>query len=193
MQRLIMYVLGLGVVVLVVVIAAKSMATHAPLVASGGGDAGAPLTSDAASPGTSGGGEAARADAGSAVTPTDLTATDESHDLRAALALAVPPGPARQVRVGVVLVQYDGAQGAGPKARSKRDALTIAQKLADEARSDFRAAVQHGDSGSSDDIGHIQRGVLDGPVESALFALPVGGVSDVIDTPRGFWIAKRLE
>lgn len=190
MQRLIMYVLGLAVVVLVVVIAAKSMATHAPLIAS---DAGAPLTSDAASPGTSGGGEAARADAGSAETPTDLAAANEPHDLRAALALAVPPGPARQVRVGVVLVQYEGAQGAGPRARSKKDAQMIAQKLADEARSDFRAAVQHGDSGSSDDIGHIQRGVLDGPIESTLFALPVGGVSDVIDTPRGFWIAKRLE
>ena len=102
-------------------------------------------------------------------------------------------GSARQVHVGVILVQYEGAQGAGPRARSKKDAQTLAQKLADEARSDFRAAVQHGDSGSSDDIGHIQRGVLDGPIESALFALPVGGVSDVIDTPRGFWIAKRLE
>lgn len=191
MQRLIMYVLGLGVVVLVVVIAAKSMATHAPLAASGGGDSGAPLVSDAAVPS----GQITSPDAGLGLgSRPDVPAADEPRgDIQLLANSQEKQGNARQVRVGVVLVQYDGAQGAGPRARSKKDAQMIAQKLADEARSDFRAAVQHGDSGSSDDIGHIQRGVLDGPVESALFALPVGGVSDVIDTPRGFWIAKRLE
>ncbi len=190
MQRLIMYVLGLGVVVLVVVIAAKSMANHAPLVAS---DGGAPLVSDAAVPS----GQITSPDAGLGLgSRPDVPAADDPRNDIQLLANAASPerqGSARQVHVGVILVQYDGAQGAGPKARSKKDAQALAQKLADEARSDFRAAAQRGDTGSSDDIGHIQRGVLDAPVEAALFALPVGGVSDVIDTPRGFWIAKRLE
>jgi hypothetical protein len=187
MQRLIMYVLGLGVVVLVVATAAKSMPTHASLVAS---DGGAPLVSDAAVPS----GQRTSGDAGLGLgSKSDVPAGEEPHGDTPLLAIPPTPGSSRQVRVGIVLVQYDGAQGAGPKARSKKDAQIIAQKLADEARADFRDAVQHGDTGSSDDIGHIQRGVLDAPTESVLFALPVGGVSDVIDTPRGFWIAKRIE
>jgi hypothetical protein len=93
----------------------------------------------------------------------------------------------------VVLVQYEGAQGAGAKSRSKGDALALANKLAEEAKTDFRGAVQHGDPGSSDDLGRMQRGVLEASTEVVLFSLPTGGVSDVIDTPRGFWIARRIE
>jgi hypothetical protein len=97
------------------------------------------------------------------------------------------------VRFGVVLVQYEGAEEAAPKSRSKSEARALADKLASDAKSDFRGAVQRGDSGSSDDVGFVQRGVLEPGPELILFTLPVGGVSDVVDTPRGFWIAKRLE
>jgi hypothetical protein len=110
----------------------------------------------------------------------------------------VPPlgkGAPRHVRFGVVLVSYEGAEGAPEKgARSKPDALVAAQKLAEEAKGDFHATVQHGDSGgSADDVGEVTRGVLEPTSEAVLFALPVGKVSGVIDTPRGFWIVKRLE
>jgi hypothetical protein len=93
----------------------------------------------------------------------------------------------------VVLVSYEGVEDAPRKARPKGEALALATKLAEEAKGDFHGAVQHGDSGSSDDVGVVTRGVLEPGPEGALFALPVGGVSGVIDTPRGFWIAKRLE
>jgi hypothetical protein len=108
----------------------------------------------------------------------------------------VPPLPAgspKQVRLGVVLMAFAGAQGAAPTARPKKEALELATKLASDAKTDFHAAVIRGDSGSSDDIGRIARGVLEPATEYLVFTLAVGGVSDPIETPRGYWIAKRKE
>jgi PPIC-type PPIASE domain len=103
-------------------------------------------------------------------------------------------GAPRHIRFGVVLVSYEGAEGAPDKgARHRSDALSLATHLADEARQDFRGTVQRGDNGSAEDVGEVDRGVLEPGSEAVLFALPVGGVSGVIDTPRGFWIVKRLE
>jgi parvulin-like peptidyl-prolyl isomerase len=53
--------------------------------------------------------------------------------------------------------------------------------------------VVRGDNGSSDDVGRIPRGVLEPATEYMLFTMPVGSVSDPIETPRGYWIAKRTE
>ena len=106
---------------------------------------------------------------------------------------ALPTGSPKTVRFGVILVQYRGAQAAPPTARSKDDAVKLARELAEGARSDFKAQVARGDVGSMDDAGRIPRGVLEAPVELALFTLPKGGVSDPIDTPRGFWIVRRVE
>lgn len=103
-------------------------------------------------------------------------------------------GAPRHVRFGVVLVTYEGAEGAPEKgARRKSDALALATRLAEEAKGDFRGTVQRGDTGSTEDVGQVGRGVLEPTPEAVLFALPVGQVSGVIDTPRGFWIVKRLE
>ncbi|WP_394838946.1 peptidyl-prolyl cis-trans isomerase [Pendulispora rubella] len=108
----------------------------------------------------------------------------------------VPPLPStapRQVRLGVILVTYEGAQGAPAKARSKAEAKELAAKLAAEAKTDFHAAVSHGDSGSADDLGRIPRGTLELAPEYVLFTMPSGQTSEPIDTPRGFWIVKRLD
>lgn len=105
----------------------------------------------------------------------------------------LPEHAPKSVRFGVVLVEYAGSEGAKPTARAKKDALDLAVKLAGDARSDFHGAVRRGDDGSTDDAGRIQRGILELAVEYFLFTLPVGEVSDPIDTPRGFWIVKRLE
>jgi hypothetical protein len=112
----------------------------------------------------------------------------------------VPPLPMdvpRSVRFGVVLVSYDGAQPS-PTAnrqtpRSKADARTLALKLAETAKQDFHAAVQQGDGGSSDDIGRVKLGILEPAPEYVLFTLPIDGVGGPVDTPRGYWIVKRLE
>jgi hypothetical protein len=103
-------------------------------------------------------------------------------------------GAPRHVRFGVVLVAYEGAEGAPDKgARHKSDAVALANRLADEAKTDFRGTVSRGDSGSDADVGEVTRGVLEPGSEAVLFSLPVGGVSGVFDTPRGFWIVKRLQ
>lgn len=113
----------------------------------------------------------------------------------------VPPLPLnvpRQVRFGVVLVSYAGAQpsavgGSRPPTRAKTEAEALAEKLLLTAQQDFHAAVQQGDGGSSDDIGRVKLGVLEPAPEYVLFTLPVDGVGGPVDTPRGYWIVKRLE
>jgi hypothetical protein len=105
----------------------------------------------------------------------------------------LPSTAPKTVRFGVVLVQYRGAQGASPTARSKDEAKSLAATIAEGAKTDFKAAVQKGDPGSTDDAGRMPRGVLEPSAEYALFTLDRGTVSDPIDTPRGFWIVKRIE
>ena len=108
----------------------------------------------------------------------------------------VPPLPAnapRTARFGVVLVTYAGAQGALANARSRQEAADLAKSIGEQAKTDFRAAVGRGDSGSSADVGRVPRGVLELAPEYALFTLPAGGVSEPVDTPRGFWIIQRIE
>jgi hypothetical protein len=106
---------------------------------------------------------------------------------------SLPQGAPRTVRLGVVLVQYAGAEGASSSARGKKDALDHAQKLLADAKADFKKAVKDGDSGSSEDIGRVPRGVLDSRTEGVVFRLAPGEVSDVLETPRGYWIVKRIE
>jgi hypothetical protein len=105
----------------------------------------------------------------------------------------LPSGAPRQIHLGVVLVTYQGAQGAPAIARPKKEAREIADKLALDAKTDFHGAVQRGDNGSSDDVGRIPRGILEGTTEYTVFSLAPGAVSDVLETPRGFWIVKRID
>jgi hypothetical protein len=141
--------------------------------------------------------------ADSAARPVAEGAADGGvEDLDAGLFLATPSlgdaslltttGP-RTVKIGVVLVMFQGAEGAPASARNKRDALAIAERLAQDARTDFHHAVSGGDPGSADDIGRLPRGVLDPRTEMAVFALAAGEVSDVLETPKGYWIVKRVD
>jgi PPIC-type PPIASE domain len=114
--------------------------------------------------------------------------------------VAVPPLPLnvpREVRFGVVLVSYAGAQvnttAGPPPVRLRAEARSLAEKLAATAQQDFHAAVQQGDAGSTDDLGHVKLGILEPAPEYVLFTLPVDGVGGPVETPRGFWIVKRLE
>ncbi|HZO16071.1 MAG TPA: peptidylprolyl isomerase [Polyangiaceae bacterium] len=101
-------------------------------------------------------------------------------------------GP-KSVRFGVILVEYAGAQGAKSGARSKAEAEKLVKEIAAEARNDFGAAVKKGDPGSVDDAGRMFRGILEPHPEYVLFSLEKDQVSEPIDTPRGFWIIKRIE
>ncbi len=107
-----------------------------------------------------------------------------------------PPLPEKgpkSVIFGVILIQYKGAQAAPPTARSREEALELAKQLAADAKQDFKAAVQKGDKGSMENAGRMPLGMLERAPEAVLFNLPKDGVSDPVDTPRGFWIVRRIE
>lgn len=104
----------------------------------------------------------------------------------------VGDGP-KSVTFGVVLVQYAGAEGAAPGSRTQDEARQLAQELAELAKTDFKAAVEKGDTGSITDAGRMFRGVLEPAPEYVLFSLDKDQVSAPVDTPRGFWIVKRNE
>jgi len=113
---------------------------------------------------------------------------------------ALPADAPKSVVFGVVLVYYRGAQGqpgaprVPPTARSREAALELAKQLAELAKTDFKAAVGKGDKpGSMENAGRIPRGVLEPAPEYVLFSLAKGGVSEPVDTPRGYWILTRIE
>src|SRR5262249_12647406 len=120
---------------------------------------------------------------------------------RTLLSGEAPPGLSadapKSVIFGVILVKYKGAQAAPANARSREEALALAKQLAAEAKTDFKAAVAkavaNGDKESMENAGRMPRGMLEPAPEYVLFSLPKDGVSDPVDTPRGFWIVKRIE
>jgi hypothetical protein len=109
----------------------------------------------------------------------------------------VPELPAtapKTVGFGVILFAYQGAQMAAKDAVSRSDALARAKAVIPEAQKDFEEAVKKGDRGSATDAGRIPRGVLEPAVEYVLFSLEKGAVhGEPIDTPRGFWVIKRIQ
>ena len=102
-------------------------------------------------------------------------------------------GAPKSVVFGVVLVQYAGAQGAPPGTRSHEQARSLAETLGKLAKEDFGAAVDKGDPGSTKNAGRMFRGVLEPAPEFVLFSLDKDEVSEPVDTPRGFWIVKRVD
>lgn len=106
---------------------------------------------------------------------------------------SLPADAPRQVGFGVVLVEYRGAQGASKTARARTEAAAKAAELRALADKDFAAAVKSGDKGSMDNAGSMPRGILEPGPERVLFGLRVGEVGGPVDTPRGYWVVKRLE
>jgi hypothetical protein len=124
----------------------------------------------------------------------NLGPTDAGTTLLDGSAPSGLPGDApKMVKFGVILVQYKSAQMAPGITRTREQALTLAQQLAEEAKTNFKAAVAKGDPGSMENAGQMPRGMLEPAPEFVLFSLPKDGVSDPVDTPRGFWIVHRIE
>jgi PPIC-type PPIASE domain len=99
----------------------------------------------------------------------------------------------KSVKFGVVLVQFEGAQGAPKGAPNKDQARKRADELLSVAKEDFDEAVKQGDKGSVANAGKMFRGILEPKADYALFSLEKGDVSEVVVTPRGFWIVKRID
>ncbi len=99
----------------------------------------------------------------------------------------------KTVVFGVIVVTFEGAQGAPATARSRVDAEKLAKELATLAKTDFKAALAKGDKESLENAGRMPRGMLEAAPEYVLFSLPKGEVSEPVETPRGFWILRRIE
>lgn len=100
----------------------------------------------------------------------------------------------KRVQLGVVLFQYAGAQGAPTNSRSKDAARSKAQDTIELAKKDFDEAVKLGDPGSLSNAGDIPRNVLEPVIEYTVFRMEPGAVHpEPIDTPRGYWIVRRLK
>jgi|SRR5579883_3329726 hypothetical protein len=212
MQRALSVLLGLAALVLAVWLVAHNYRAPTPIGAdpnahpADGGDDGSGLMfalgGDGGGASASGGG-ATTDDGGLPLLLSDLLRGDRMDGGPGGVMPDGTPVPAlplstpRQVRFGVVLVSWAGAQpspaGGRQPSRSHEDAKALADKLLPVAQQDFHAAVQQGDPGSTDDIGHIKLGILEPAPEYVLFTLPEGGVGGPVETPRGFWIVKRLE
>lgn len=106
----------------------------------------------------------------------------------------LPAGAPASVSFGVVLFTYQGVQFAPAGARSKQEALEKAKSIIEDAKKDFPEAVKKGDRGSTADAGRIPRGVLEPDIELVLFSLDKGAVHpEPLDTPRGYWVVRRVE
>ncbi len=106
---------------------------------------------------------------------------------------ALPPDAPPAVRIGVIQFSYRGAELAGATAPTREIARERARQALEVARQDFAKAVPLGDAASGADLGTIPRGVLEPSVEYAVFTLAPGEVAaEPLDTPRGFWVVRRL-
>jgi hypothetical protein len=60
------------------------------------------------------------------------------------------------------------------------------------AQTDFKAAVEKGDPGSTENAGHIGIDILEPAPNYLLFSSQIGAVSGPVDTPTGYWLLKNL-
>ena len=101
-----------------------------------------------------------------------------------------------QVRASHILLMYQGSMRS-TATRSKDDAQREIQSIKDQLDqgSEFDdLAQEHSDCPSSQkggDLGTFGRGQMVDAFEDTAFSLPVGEISDVIETPFGYHVIKR--
>lgn len=107
--------------------------------------------------------------------------------------------PAGARHVAHVLVRFTGADRAPEDVtRTREEAEARArQALARAQSSDFGAVAQEfsdddATSSGGGDLGSFERGLLPGPLESAVFSMQVGEIQGPIETDLGYHIVTRL-
>ena len=98
-----------------------------------------------------------------------------------------------------ILIAYEGAVQAPPKLRRSRgEAVRMAEQVREEllAGADFtKLAKDRSDDGSAGrggQLGAFEQGRMVPAFERAAFALGVGEVSDVVETPFGLHVIERM-
>lgn len=112
-----------------------------------------------------------------------------------------PAGPAR-IGAKHILISFKGADHALPGVtRSEAEARSLAEQVAREVRepdADWNAIAakytdEPGSKETGGDLGKFGRGRMVKSFELAAFALPVGQISEVVQSPFGFHIIQRYE
>jgi len=106
-----------------------------------------------------------------------------------------------EVEASHVLVMYRGSMRAPETVtRTKEEAQARAADVLRRARAggDFAALAREfsdepGASERGGSLGRFGRGMMVGPFETAAFALRVGAVSELVETPFGYHIIKRTQ
>jgi hypothetical protein len=152
-------------------------------------------------PAVDGGPEGGAAD-GAAAQPAPAPQPAPQPQPQAQAPQAPPQGQDQQeIRASHLLVMYRGSMRAPESiTRSRDEARARAEEALGRIRrgEDFAAvARQYSDEpGASQSGGQLPRfrhGMMVAPFEQAAFALPVGGVSGIVETPFGFHVIKRTE
>src|SRR5690606_29530096 len=98
-------------------------------------------------------------------------------------------------------ISYKGALRAAPYIkRSKDEAAALARELQEKAASgaNFEELAQEhsddpGSAANGGSLGRFSRGQMVPEFSDAAFSLEIDGISDVVESPFGYHIIKRLE
>jgi peptidyl-prolyl cis-trans isomerase C len=97
-----------------------------------------------------------------------------------------------QIRVSHILIQTDAAGGESRKQEARKKAEQILKNL--KKGQDFAAIAREQSDGptrtNGGDLGYIKMGQLEKELESAVFSLKPGELSDVIEAGNGFHVFK---
>ncbi len=96
------------------------------------------------------------------------------------------------VKASHILIRSPKTDDAKKRQAAQDKAKQIKKQIADGADFDEMARKNSDDSSarSGGDLGYFSKGQMVPEFEKAAFALPVGGVSDVVETPFGYHIIK---
>lgn len=101
--------------------------------------------------------------------------------------LAAVAAPRGGVQIGAVVFSFESG------TRSKTMAKALAEKTMELAARDFAAAVKTGDEGSTTDLGTLPQGTLEADVEAAIVQIAPGQVGGPVETPRSYWVVRRIK